>query len=169
MRWLSRICQDFVVFFCKKCTCSNVTFLFFYFLSMRNFPLILRARKGGINAWSQPCITCFTKSANNSMISDHVVSCHLVIIVGVVWDLKFVMFAINKSLLLAHLNLKFKLAFLLTCCRSVCNSVQNFYLANNLWTVSDRALIFHMSIPSDKTFQGYKHFWPCELRVWPIF
>ena len=169
MRWLSRICHDFVGFFCKKCTCSNVTFLFFYFLSMRNFPLILRARKGGINAWSQPCTTCFTKSANNSMISDHVVSCHLVIIVDVVWDLKFVMFAINKSLLLAHLNWKLKLALLLACCRSVCNSVQNFYLANNLWTVSDRALIFHMSIPSDKTFQGYKHFWPCELRVWSIF
>ena len=146
-------------------------FYFVYFLSMRNFPLILRARKGGINALSQPCTTCFTKSANNSMISDHVVSCHLVIIVDVECDLK-VMFAINESLILAQLSWKLKLAFLLACCQSVCNSVWNFYLAKNVWKVRARALIFHISIPRrvvTRPFQGYQHFWPCDLRVWPIF
>ena len=30
--------------------------------------------------------------------------------------------------------------------------LKNFNLANNFWTVSARALIFHMSIPGDKTF-----------------
>ena len=29
---------------------------------------------------------------------------------------------------------------------------ENFNLANNFWTVSARALIFHISIPGDKTF-----------------
>ena len=43
------------------------------------------------------------------------------------------------------------------CFYPVCHSVilsplWNFNLANNFWTVSARALIFHMSIPCDKTF-----------------
>ena len=44
-------------------------------------------------------------------------------------------------------------------CLSFCNSILlycprlwNFNFANNFWTVSARALIFHMSIPFDKTF-----------------
>ena len=40
---------------------------------------------------------------------------------------------------------------------------KNFNLANNFWTVSARALIFHMSIPCDKTIVFYPvtmtHFW----------
>ena len=32
---------------------------------------------------------------------------------------------------------------------------ENFNLADNIWTVSSRALIFHMSIPCDKTFQWF--------------
>ena len=35
---------------------------------------------------------------------------------------------------------------------SFCHSLWNFNLANNFWTVNARALIFHMSIPCDKTF-----------------
>ena len=30
--------------------------------------------------------------------------------------------------------------------------IENFNFANNFWTVSARALIFHMSIPYDKSF-----------------
>ena len=50
----------------------------------------------------------------------------------------------------------------------------NFNLANNFWTVSAIALIFHMNIPCDKTFLwecGYYYFLPCDLDlgVWPIF
>ena len=46
-----------------------------------------------------------------------------------------------------------------------CNSVWNFYLANNFSTLSARALIFHMNIPCDK----YQHFlpWDLDLGVWP--
>ena len=48
---------------------------------------------------------------------------------------------------------------------------ENFNLANNFWTLSAWALIFHMIIPSDKTFCGYHYFWHCDfdLGVWPIF
>ena len=35
---------------------------------------------------------------------------------------------------------------------SFCHSFQNFNLGYNIWIVSTRALIFHMSIPCDKTF-----------------
>ena len=35
---------------------------------------------------------------------------------------------------------------------------KNFNLANNLWTVSARALIFHMSIPCDKIFPWFRYF-----------
>ena len=38
-----------------------------------------------------------------------------------------------------------------------------FNLANNFWTVSARALIFHMSIPCDKTFPLV----PLFLTLWP--
>ena len=37
-------------------------------------------------------------------------------------------------------------------CLLFCPPLWNFYLANNFRTVSARALIFHMSIPCDKTF-----------------
>ena len=45
------------------------------------------------------------------------------------------------------------------CFYPICHSVipflcQKFNLANNFWTVSARTLIFHMSIPCDKTFWG---------------
>ena len=45
------------------------------------------------------------------------------------------------------------------------------YLANNFWTVSVRALIFHMSTPCVKTFQCVPIFLPCDLDlgVWPYF
>ena len=43
---------------------------------------------------------------------------------------------------------------LFSSCLSFCNSVWNSNLANNFWTVSAIALIFHMStgIPCDNTF-----------------
>ena len=49
---------------------------------------------------------------------------------------------------------------------------KNFNLANNFWTVSARALIFHMSIPCYKTFPWVYHYflpYDIDLRVWPIF
>ena len=41
-------------------------------------------------------------------------------------------------------------------------------LANKFWTVSARALIFHMSILFYKTFHEYQQIWPCDpyLGVW---
>ena len=46
-----------------------------------------------------------------------------------------------------------------------------FALANNLWTLSARALIFHMNILWDKAFSWKQIIWPCDLdiRVWPTF
>ena len=41
---------------------------------------------------------------------------------------------------------------------SLRNSVQNFNLANNFSTVSARAVIFHMSIPCNKTFPWVRTF-----------
>ena len=54
---------------------------------------------------------------------------------------------------------------------SFCHSLWNFNLAYNFWTAYARALIFHMSIPCDKTFQWYYYFLPCglDLGVWPNF
>ena len=40
---------------------------------------------------------------------------------------------------------------------------KNFNLAYNFWTVSARALIFHMIIPCDKTFQWV----PLFFTLWP--
>ena len=53
-------------------------------------------------------------------------------------------------------------------CLSFCPPLWNFNLANNIWTVSARALIFHMNIPCDKTFSWVPLFfilwpWPCSL------
>ena len=41
---------------------------------------------------------------------------------------------------------------------------KNINLANIFWTVSARALIFHMSIPWDY-FRWYQKFWPCDLDL----
>ena len=41
---------------------------------------------------------------------------------------------------------------------SLTHFFENFKLANNFWTVSARALIFHMSIPCDKTFPWFHWF-----------
>ena len=38
-------------------------------------------------------------------------------------------------------------------CLSVFLSEKNFNIEHNFWTEGDRALIFHMCIPCDKTFQ----------------
>ena len=46
---------------------------------------------------------------------------------------------------------------------SFCPPLWNFNLANNFWTVSARALIFHMSIPCDKTFPWI----PLFFTLWP--
>ena len=40
---------------------------------------------------------------------------------------------------------------------------ENFNLANNFWTVSAGSLIFHMSIPCDKTFPWV----PLFFTLWP--
>ena len=42
---------------------------------------------------------------------------------------------------------------------------ENFYIANNFWTVSGRALMFHMSIPCDETFPLL----PLFLTLWPAW
>ena len=56
---------------------------------------------------------------------------------------------------------------ILSFCNSVilsfCPPLWNFNLANNFWTVSARALIFHMSIPCNKTFQWV----PLFFTLWP--
>ena len=54
-------------------------------------------------------------------------------------------------------------------CLSFCPPLWTFNLANKFWTGSVGALIFHMSIPCDKTFQRVLLFWPCDLGVWPFF
>ena len=46
---------------------------------------------------------------------------------------------------------------------SFCPPLWNFNLANNFWTVSSRALIFHRNIPCDKTFLLV----PLLLTLWP--
>ena len=46
---------------------------------------------------------------------------------------------------------------------SFCPPLWNFSLANNFWTVSATAFIFHMSIPCDKTFSWV----PLFLTLWP--
>ena len=48
-------------------------------------------------------------------------------------------------------------------CLSFHKSVWNFNLANNFWTMKTRALIFHMGIPSCKTFQRV----PTSFTLWP--
>ena len=43
---------------------------------------------------------------------------------------------------------------------------ENFNLAYNFWTVGAKALIFHMSIPCDKTFQWVPlFFYPVTLTL----
>ena len=42
--------------------------------------------------------------------------------------------------------------------------LENLYLDNNFWTVSSRALIFHISIPCVKTFQCVSIF----FTLWPL-
>ena len=48
-------------------------------------------------------------------------------------------------------------------CLSFCPPLWNFNLANNFWKVSARALVFHMSIPCDKTFPWV----PLFFTLWP--
>ena len=48
-------------------------------------------------------------------------------------------------------------------CLSFCNSVWYFNLADNVWTVSARALIFHLSISCNKTFPWV----PTFFTLWP--
>jgi hypothetical protein len=45
----------------------------------------------------------------------------------------------------------------------ILSSAKNFTLGNNFWIVSTRALIFHMSIPCDKTFPLVSNI----LTLWP--
>ena len=59
---------------------------------------------------------------------------------------------------------------ILSVCHSVslsfCPPLWNFNLANNFWKVSARALIFHMSIPCDKTFPWVPwFFYPVTLAL----
>ena len=48
---------------------------------------------------------------------------------------------------------------------------ENFNFVNNIWIVSAKALIFHMSIFSIGTFPWVPTFWPCnlDLGVWPTY
>ena len=67
-------------------------------------------------------------------------------------------------------HIVFVLSVILSFCHSVilsfCPPLWNFNLANNFWTVSARALIFHMSIPCDKTFPWIPIFF--TLWPWPL-
>ena len=42
---------------------------------------------------------------------------------------------------------------------------KNFNLGHNILTFRDRAFIFHMCIPSDKTFTSYHNFLPSDLDL----
>ena len=53
-------------------------------------------------------------------------------------------------------------------CLSFCHSLWNFNLAYNCWTVSARALIFHMSIPCDKTFPWVPLFFTLWSWLWSL-
>ena len=61
-------------------------------------------------------------------------------------------------------------------CLSICPPLWNFSLAYNFWTVSARALIFHMSFPFDKTFPWVPLFfftllpwpWHLTLKKWKL-
>ena len=55
------------------------------------------------------------------------------------------------------------IVFVLSVIPSFCHSLWNFNLVNNFWTVSARALIFHMSIPCNKTFPWV----PLFFTLWP--
>ena len=55
------------------------------------------------------------------------------------------------------------IVFVLSVILSFCPPLWNFNLANNFWTVSARALIFHMNIPCDKTFPWV----PLFFTLWP--
>ena len=63
------------------------------------------------------------------------------------------------------------IVFVLSVIPSFCPPLWNFNLANNFWTVSARALIFHMNISCDKTFPWVPLFFTLwfDLGVWPIF
>ena len=58
--------------------------------------------------------------------------------------------------------------FVLSVILLFCPPFRNFNFAYNFWTVSARALIFHMSIPCVKTFQCVSTFftlWPWSWRL----
>ena len=48
-------------------------------------------------------------------------------------------------------------------CLSFCHPLWNFNIPYNFWTVSTRALIFHMRMPCDKTFPSV----PLFFTLWP--
>jgi hypothetical protein len=52
----------------------------------------------------------------------------------------------------------------------ILSSTRNLNLGFNFWMLSSRALIFHRSIPCDKTLPWVKKsFWPCDLDLGYIF
>ena len=55
------------------------------------------------------------------------------------------------------------IVFVLSVILSFCPPLWNFKLADNFWTISARASIFHMNIPYDKTFPWV----PLYLTLWP--
>ena len=66
-------------------------------------------------------------------------------------------------------HIVFVLSVILHVCHSAFLSFSlplwSFYLANNIWTVTARALIFHMSFPCDETFPSVTLFF--TLWAWP--
>ena len=50
-------------------------------------------------------------------------------------------------------------------CLSFCPRLWNFNRANNFWTVSASALIFHMNIPCEKTFTWVSLYWTVTLTL----
>ena len=62
------------------------------------------------------------------------------------------------------------IVFGLSVCLTVCLFVRgkNFNIGHNFWTVSDRAFIFHMCIPCDKTFPLIPKFLTSWPWPWPL-
>ena len=59
------------------------------------------------------------------------------------------------------------IVFVLSVILSFCPTLWNLNLANNFWTVSARALIFHTSIPCDKTSQWF-HYFKINIRAFKL-
>jgi hypothetical protein len=54
-------------------------------------------------------------------------------------------------------------------CLSICLSSKTLNIGHIFWMVRDRAFLFHMCVPYDKTLLLVPKCWPCNLDIWPTF